>query len=69
MIVLPNELVIREVDKKNKNETDYYVWKVVDGVLVKQYITMEESLNYGADICVLSGLSDGDIVAKQSIEK
>lgn len=69
MVVLPNELVIREVNKKNKNETDYYVWKVVDGVLVKQYITMEESLNYGAYICVLSGLSDGDIVAKQSIEK
>lgn len=69
VIVMPSDLVISEVNKWNNNETYYYVWKVVDGVLVKQYITMDEALNTVLNVCVLGGLSDGDVVAKQIVEK
>lgn len=67
--VVPSELVVSEVNKWNQNEVYYFVWKVVDGVLVKQYITMDETLISPTETCVLSGLTEGDILAKQLVEK
>lgn len=68
-VVLPSSMVNKEVNKWKSNVTFYYVWKVVDDVLVKQYVTTDESLNTLAETCILDGLSEGDIVAKQVVEK
>lgn len=68
-VVLPSTMVNKEVNKWKSNVTFYYVWKVVDDVLVKQYVTTDESLNTLTETCILDGLSEGDIVAKQVVEK
>lgn len=68
-IVLPSAMVNEEVNKWQEDVTYYYVWKLVDGILVKQYVEMDESLNTVSECCILEGLEDGDIVAKQIVEK
>ena len=68
-VVLPSTMVNKEVNKWKSNVTFYYVWKVVDDVLVKQYVTTDESLNTLTETCILDGFSEGDIVAKQVVEK
>lgn len=68
-VVLPGTMVNKEVNKWKPNVTLYYVWRVVDDVLVKQYVTTDESLNTLTETCILDGLSEGDIVAEQIVEK
>lgn len=68
-VVLPGTMVSKEVNKWKPNVTLYYVWRVVDDVLVKQYVTTDESLNTLTETCILDGLSEGDIVAEQIVEK
>lgn len=68
-VVLPSTMVNKEVNKWKPNVTLYYVWRVVDDVLVKQYVTTDESLNTLTETCILDGLSEGDIVAEQIVEK
>lgn len=67
--VLPSAMVNEEVNKWQEDVVYYYVWKVVDGTLVKQYVETNESLNTVSECCILEGLEDGDIVAKQTVEK
>lgn len=68
-VVLPGTMVNKEVNKWKPNVTLYYVWRVVDDVLVKQYVTTDESLNTLTETCILDGLSEGNIVAEQIVEK
>lgn len=68
-VVLPGTMVSKEINKWKPNVTLYYVWRVVDDVLVKQYVTTDESLNTLTETCILDGLSEGDIVAEQIVEK
>lgn len=68
-IVLPADMVNSEVKKKDINTPYYYVWKVVDGVLVKQYIKTDEVLMTVANVCVLDGVKEGDVLAKQKVKE
>lgn len=68
-IVLPIGMVNSEVKKKDSDNIYYYVWKVVDGVLVKQYIKTDEMLMTATQICVLDGVKDGDVLAKQKVNE
>ncbi len=63
IVVVPKNLIYTESDKSNGKEYNF-VWRVVDGDLVKQYVTLGESST--SSYCILSGLSDGDIIAKES---
>jgi len=72
-IVIPLTAVFSE-EKKGanpgaiKNEPLYYVWKIMDDKIVKQYVeVVEEKIALSGDqsvnslmYCVMSGLSDGD---------
>lgn len=69
VVVLPSSMVNEEVNKWQPNVTYYYVWKIVDGVLVKQYVKTDETLNTIADTCILEGLQDGDVVAGLNTDK
>ncbi|MDE5863855.1 MAG: hypothetical protein K2H34_05860, partial [Lachnospiraceae bacterium] len=69
VVVLPSYMVNEEVNKWQPNVTYYYVWKIVDGILVKQYVKTDEALNTIADTCILAGLKDGDVVAGQSVNE
>lgn len=44
----------------------YYVWKIVDGILVKQYVSLFAKPSMDSDVvCIVSGLKHGEIVAGQ----
>ncbi len=62
VIVVPKRAVYEEI-KRGTTITDYYVWREVNGRLVKTYINTEESINTSTEICVLSGLKAGDVIA------
>ena len=62
-------MVNLETKKKDNNAVYYYVWKVVDGVLVKQYIKTDEVLMTAANVCVLDGVKEGDVLAKQKVKE
>lgn len=49
---------IQKDDQQGKGE--YYVWCLVKGELVKQYVTLDPGLNDGADQVIFSGLGPGD---------
>ena len=42
--------------------TVYYVWKIRDGELYKEYVQVIPAGNTGG-LCVISGISEGDIIA------
>lgn len=68
-VVLPTIMVSSEVNKKDKNEVYYFVWKVVEGTLVKQYVKVEDTLMTSTDTCILEGLKDGDVLANQKVNE
>lgn len=67
MIVVPGSVVYYE-DSKTKDAKKYFVWKVENGQLVKQYVIKGTSYNIGNDMrtVILSGVSEGDILAKEA---
>ena len=66
MIVLPGSMVYTEEVKLSK-DIQYFVWKIENNELVKQYITTGASYGAGNDtqVVVLLGLSKGDVLAKE----
>ncbi|MBP3325939.1 MAG: efflux RND transporter periplasmic adaptor subunit [Coprococcus sp.] len=65
VILIPANMIYHEVEKTSGREYDY-VWKVMDGQLVKQYITIGSGDE--TQKTILSGLNDGDIIAKETAE-
>ena len=67
MIVLPGSMVYTEEEKLSK-DLQYFVWKIENDELVKQYITTGTSYGAGNDteVVVLMGLSKGDVLAKEN---
>lgn len=62
--VLPEGVVHSEQDEKREN-VYYYVWRIVDGNLVKQYVTTTtDEYNGMKNECVINGLKAGDILAQ-----
>ncbi|MCM1158161.1 MAG: biotin/lipoyl-binding protein [Bacteroidales bacterium] len=67
-IVLPADMLNAEVNKQDA-QTYYFVWKLVDDALVKQYVKVNETLMTETEVCILDGLKDGDLVAKLKVEE
>lgn len=56
-----------DVHKETIQEEDhYYVWKIVDGILVKQYVGLFSLPSLDSEVvCVVWGLKRGDVLAGQ----
>ncbi len=63
-VVLPAAMVYTEQDKIS-DTTYYYVWKIMNGELVKQYVTISEIVKDAVNIMIVAGVSEGDILAKE----
>ncbi|MDD6327744.1 MAG: hypothetical protein PUA62_04755 [Lachnospiraceae bacterium] len=62
VIVNRNDVYSEVVEEKKS----YYVWKLVDGMLVKQYVNLFSAPSLDSDIlCVTWGLQRGDVLAGQ----
>ncbi len=71
-VVLPGAMVYAETKIKAGagNVTYTYVWKIVDGQLVKQYVQcIGGPAGSNHDICVVSGLKAGDVLAGEPEEE
>lgn len=81
VVVIPAGLLYTEAGVEMGEEDRYYVWKIVDGDLEKQYVTAElyvssqdtinGNMNTGEGVavaCILRGLSDGDVLAKEVLD-
>ncbi len=63
VVIVNRNDVYKEVIEE---ETSYYVWKLVDGMLVKQYVSLFSEPSLDSDIlCVTWGLKRGDVLAGQ----
>ena len=69
---IPSDMIYTEKPKREKGVERYYVWKIVDGNLEKQYIEMksfsatQDTSKYkkGSTTAVIfNGLSEGDVLA------
>lgn len=61
VLTVPAEWV--HEDNRAGEESSYYVWRVAEGELVRQYVTLATELNDGTDQVIYSGLEAGDIIA------
>lgn len=69
VVVLPAGVVNEEVNALNPDIIRYYVWKIVEGNFVKQYVQLAETLNTEEQVCVLEGLESGDILANPVVNQ
>ncbi len=65
-IVLPGDLVYTE-KIQGGNKTREYVWKLIGGEPVKQYVTIgtEFGIGNGQETVILSGVEEGDLLADE----
>ena len=63
VVMIPNNMIYHETSKNNSNEYDY-VWLIKDDEIIKQYVTLGEADK--TKTVILSGLSEGDVIAKES---
>lgn len=61
VLTVPVECIHQEKSGENRNA--YYVWRIVDGEMAKEYVTIDEALNNGTDQVIYSGLKPGDVIA------
>lgn len=66
MVVLPAAMVYTESDII-KNATYYYVWKIVNGELIKQYVTISQIVDDVTYVVIVAGVSEGDVLAKEIV--
>lgn len=64
IVTLPTSMVSAETRTGNPEKNDRYVWRLVDGELVKQYILVDEKLSDEITTIVLAGLTEGDLLAR-----
>ncbi len=67
-VVLPKDMVYYEEKvKAGVGTVQYrYVWKLVEGELVKQYV---QCMGTGDTICITSGVKEGDVLARELSER
>lgn len=65
-VTIPGNLLYSEEIKLSK-ERQNFVWKIVDGEIVKQYVTTGTSYGIGNDTeaVILTGLEEGDVLAEE----
>ena len=69
VVVIPSTMLYEEVDRQNSESKKHYVWKIVEDILVKQYVQVEETFDTSNQVCVLDGLEAGDILAKPTVKE
>lgn len=62
IIVLPGQMIYSETDKVS-NQESRYVWKIENGEMVKQYVTVGQESILGC--VVVAGVSVGDVLVKE----
>ncbi len=70
-VVIPGTYVYRE-DRVKAGEgtvTYTFVWKIVDGQLVKHYVQCIGTAGYKESVCIISGLKEGDVIAIEPVEE
>lgn len=65
VVTVPKNIVYTETDKTS-GKTYQYVWKISGDEIVKQYVTTDTH-ETATSICVLTGLSEGDVILKESV--
>lgn len=65
VVLVPSSMIYTETNKTN-GKVYNYVWKVSEGVLIKQYVQIDDTLKDSLNTCILSGVSEGDILAKEA---
>ncbi len=65
VIVIPTSLVHEETRAEKPAQTFYYVWRVIDGELVKQYVLVDKSLSGVNKTVILSGVKEQDVLARE----
>ncbi len=64
VVVLPPSMIHGESDPLNDQKIAYYVWRVVNQELVKQYVLVSDTLKNPAGQVILSGVEPGDVLAQ-----
>lgn len=65
LIVLPSGLVFEERKQESPNTVYHYVWRIVDGELIKQYVMIDDNLSTGSKKVILTGVKSGDLLAAE----
>lgn len=64
-VVLPRGMVYTEFDSHTKEDVSY-VWRIVEGELVKQYVHAISTIVDGETVyCIINGLKPGDVLAQE----
>lgn len=64
VLLLPTSAVYSEENSDDGTKKDYYVWKVEDDELVKQYVLVDETYSNQTEMVILSGVTEEDILAE-----
>jgi len=64
VVVLPAGMIYEEKDAMNPKKVSYFVWKVEEGHLVKQYVLLDDTLTGNGKV-VLTGVEAGDVLARE----
>ncbi len=64
VVVLPAGMIYEEKDAMNPKKVSYFVWKVEEGHLVKQYVLLDDTLTGNGKV-VLFGIESGDVLARE----
>lgn len=64
VVVLPAGMIYEEKDAMNPKKVSYFVWKVEEGHLVKQYVLLDDTLTGNGKV-VLTGVEACDVLARE----
>lgn len=64
-VTVPNSMVYTETNKKN-GRVYHYVWKLAYGEVYKQYVQVDDTLKDNFNTCILSGVSEGDVLVREA---
>ncbi|MCM1272050.1 MAG: hypothetical protein NC225_03405 [Clostridium sp.] len=68
-IVIDRDRLVYTETNAQTNDTKLYVWKLVDGIPVKTYIAVANTEMGGSGLCIIEGISEGDILIKEITSK
>lgn len=64
VVVLPAGMIYEEKDAMHPDKVSYFVWKVEEDHLVKQYVLLDDTLTGNGKV-VLLGIEAGDVLARE----
>ena len=61
-VILLSSIYIHQEDNLETGNNSYFVWKLIDDELVKEYITLDEGMLKGDAVIIYTGLEENDVV-------